>query len=85
MLGVAIISSIACGTPNLPKKTHLFCRSGFGLVVSVVVPLMLAVLPYARGRGFDSWSRLRVNYTFIVVYTLPLLTYSQSKNVSCFA
>jgi hypothetical protein len=31
----------------------LFCRRGFGLVVSVVVPLMLAVLPYARGRGFD--------------------------------
>jgi hypothetical protein len=27
-------------------------------VVSVVVPLMLAVLPYARGRGFDSRSRL---------------------------
>jgi hypothetical protein len=27
-------------------------------VVSVVVPSMLAVLPYARGRGFDSRSRL---------------------------
>jgi hypothetical protein len=27
-------------------------------VVSVVVPVMLAVLPYARGRGFDSPSRL---------------------------
>jgi hypothetical protein len=26
--------------------------------VGVVVPLMLAVLPYARGRGFDSRSRL---------------------------
>jgi hypothetical protein len=25
-------------------------------VVSVVVPLMLPVLPYARGRGFDSRS-----------------------------
>jgi hypothetical protein len=28
-------------------------------VVSVVVPLMLAVLPYASGRGFDSRSRLQ--------------------------
>jgi hypothetical protein len=27
-------------------------------VVSVVVPSMLAVLPYARGHGFDSRSRL---------------------------
>jgi hypothetical protein len=27
-------------------------------VVGVVVPLMLVVLPYARGRGFDSRSRL---------------------------
>jgi hypothetical protein len=36
----------------------LFCRKGVGLVVSVVVPLMLAVLPYARGRGLDSRSRL---------------------------
>jgi hypothetical protein len=26
----------------------LFYRMGFGLVVSVVVPSMLAVLPYAR-------------------------------------
>jgi hypothetical protein len=34
-----------------------FLRTGFGLVVSVVVPAMLAVLPYARGRGFDSRSR----------------------------
>jgi hypothetical protein len=34
----------------------LFWRRGFGLVVSVVVPLMLAVLPYARGRGFDTRS-----------------------------
>jgi hypothetical protein len=31
---------------------------GFGLVVSVVVPSTLAVLPYARGRGFVSRSRL---------------------------
>jgi hypothetical protein len=31
--------------------TFYFCRMGFGLVVS-------AVLPYARGRGFDSQSRL---------------------------
>jgi hypothetical protein len=38
--------------------TFYFCRRGFGLVVSVVVPSMLAVLPYARGRGFDSRSRL---------------------------
>jgi hypothetical protein len=30
----------------------LFCRRGFGLVVSVVVPSMLAVMPYARGRGY---------------------------------
>jgi hypothetical protein len=30
----------------------LFYRRGFGLVVSVVVPSMLVVLPYARGRGF---------------------------------
>jgi hypothetical protein len=38
--------------------TFYFCRRGFGLVVfSVVVPLMLAVLPYARGRGFDTRSR----------------------------
>jgi hypothetical protein len=36
----------------------LFYRRGFGLVISVVVPSMLAVLPYARGRGFDSRSRL---------------------------
>jgi hypothetical protein len=36
----------------------LFCRREFGLVVSVVVPLMMAVLPYARGRGLDSRSRL---------------------------
>jgi hypothetical protein len=34
------------------------CGRGFGLMVSVVVSLMLAVLPYARGRGFDSRSRL---------------------------
>jgi hypothetical protein len=27
-------------------------------VVSVVVPLILAVLPYARGCGFGSWFRL---------------------------
>jgi hypothetical protein len=33
-------------------------RRGFGLVVCVVVPSMLAVLPYARGRRFDSRSRL---------------------------
>jgi hypothetical protein len=36
----------------------LFLSKGVGLVVSVVVPLMLAVLPYARGRGFVSRSRL---------------------------
>jgi hypothetical protein len=36
----------------------IFCKMGFGLVVSIVVPLMLAVLPYARGRGFESRSRL---------------------------
>jgi hypothetical protein len=28
---------------------------------------------------------MRVNYTLIVVYTTPLVTCSQSKNVSCFA
>jgi hypothetical protein len=33
--------------------TFYFCGREFGLVVSVVVPLMLAVLPYARGYGFD--------------------------------
>jgi hypothetical protein len=38
--------------------TFYFCRRGFGLVVGVVVPLMLVVLPYARGRGFESQSRL---------------------------
>jgi hypothetical protein len=38
--------------------TFYFYRRGFGLVVGVVVPSMLAVLPYARGRGFDSRSRL---------------------------
>jgi hypothetical protein len=27
---------------------------------------------------------IRVNYTLIVVYTMPLVTCSQSKNVSCF-
>jgi hypothetical protein len=27
---------------------------------------------------------MRVNYTLIVVYTMPLVTCSQSKNVSCF-
>jgi hypothetical protein len=36
----------------------LFHRRGFGFVVSVVVPSMLAVLPYARVRGFDSRSGL---------------------------
>jgi hypothetical protein len=39
--------------------TFYFCRRGFGLVqVSIVVPLMLAGLPYARGRRFDSRSKL---------------------------
>jgi hypothetical protein len=27
---------------------------------------------------------MRVNYILIVVYTIPLVTCSQSKNVSCF-
>jgi hypothetical protein len=47
-------------------EPSIFCRRGFGLVVGVVVPSMLAVLPYA-GRGFDSRSRLRKNnktYTY---------------------
>jgi hypothetical protein len=44
----------------------LFYRRGFGLVVSgVVVPSMLAVLPYARGRGFDSRSRLLKHWPYI--------------------
>jgi hypothetical protein len=38
--------------------TFYLCRRGFGLLVSIVVPLMLAVLPYARGHGFDSRSGL---------------------------
>jgi hypothetical protein len=38
----------------------LFCRKGFGLVASVVVSLMLAVLPYARGCGFVSRSGLLI-------------------------
>jgi hypothetical protein len=38
--------------------TFYFCRRGFGLVVGVVVLFVLAVLPYARGRGFDSRSWL---------------------------
>jgi hypothetical protein len=41
-----------------------FCRRGFGLLVSVVVPLMLAVLPCARGCGFDSRSG-QVNYIHV--------------------
>jgi hypothetical protein len=46
-------------SPTLPWSLNLlFCRKRFGLVVSIVVPLMLAVLPYARGRGFESRSRL---------------------------
>jgi hypothetical protein len=36
--------------------TFYFCTRGFDFVVSVLVRLMLAVLPYARGRGFDSRS-----------------------------
>jgi hypothetical protein len=35
-------------------------------VVSVVVPLMLAVLSYARGRGFDSRSR-RLNVYMVYI------------------
>jgi hypothetical protein len=38
-------------------------------VVSVVVPSMLAVLPYARGRGFDSRSRLPLNSCCILPLT----------------
>jgi hypothetical protein len=45
-------------TYNPGHWNFYFCRRGFGLVICAVVPLMLAVLPYARGRGFDSRSRL---------------------------
>jgi hypothetical protein len=38
--------------------TFCFIEGDLTKVVSVVVPWMLAVLPYARGRGFDSRSRL---------------------------
>jgi predicted secreted protein len=41
-----------------PWSLNLLFRRGFGLVVSVVVPSMLAVLPYVRHHGFDSRSRL---------------------------
>jgi hypothetical protein len=44
----------------------LFCRRGFGLVVSVVVPSMLEVLSYARGRGFDSRFDSRSRLLYIV-------------------
>jgi hypothetical protein len=40
----------ALRTTLVIEPVLLFCRRGFGLVVSVVVPSMLAVLPYARGR-----------------------------------
>jgi hypothetical protein len=46
-----------------PWSLNLFCRRGFGLVISVVVPLMLVVLPYAVGHGFDSQSRLLTSRT----------------------
>jgi hypothetical protein len=45
--------------------TRVVRRRGFGLVVSVVVPSMLAVLSYARGHGFDSRSRLKSWYNVI--------------------
>jgi hypothetical protein len=61
---------------NIPKKY----RRGFGLVVSVVVPSMLAVLPYARGRGFDSRFRLleerymhKTKNKFFLVSCVPAL------------
>jgi hypothetical protein len=43
-----LVQVIRSMDPNYNKK----------FVVRVVIPLMLAVLPYARGRGFDSRSRL---------------------------
>jgi hypothetical protein len=53
----------------------LFCRRGFGLVVSVVVPLMLAVLPYARGCGFKSRSRfLFIVWTYLCFSPFILYT-----------
>jgi hypothetical protein len=55
--------------------TFYFCRRGFGWVVSVIVPLMLAVLPYARGHGFDSRSDLldvQVNvYMYLKIWRWP--------------
>jgi hypothetical protein len=51
-------------------------RRGFGLVVSVVVPSMLAVLPYARGRRFDSRSRL-LNALHIMINKLLQLEQSE--------
>jgi hypothetical protein len=40
-------------------------------VVSVVVPLMLAVLPCARGRGFVSRSRLRMTLHGLLFNATP--------------
>jgi hypothetical protein len=69
--------------------TFYFCRRRFGLVISVVVPLMLAVLPYARGRGFNSRSRLLfivwTNLCFssfislYIVQTTSIWPYSHAK------
>jgi hypothetical protein len=49
---------------------YLFWHLFLG-VVSVVVPLMLAVLPYARSRGFDSRSRLLFGF---IRYNIAVLT-----------
>jgi hypothetical protein len=38
-------------------------------VVGVVVPLMLAVLPYARGRGFDSRFGLYCVNQFVFLFS----------------
>jgi hypothetical protein len=63
MVHQGIYPRVLRGTTYDPGHwTFYFCGRGFGLVVSVVVPLILAVLPYARGRGFDSRSSLQFEH-----------------------
>jgi hypothetical protein len=58
MVHQGISCRVLRGATYDPGHWTFYFRRGFGLVVSVIVPSMLAVLPYARGRGFDSRSRL---------------------------
>jgi hypothetical protein len=50
------------------------------LVLSGVFKTRILVAPNYANQDY-----MRVNYTHIVVYAIPLVTCSQSKNVSCFA